>query len=149
MRRWLGLLIGVSALFALLGIPAALAQGGNIYAVPSPVACIVPVVTATPVALPACAEIDPAPVIALYDLGFAPDAFTIPAGVPVTITLHNAGVALHNLTVPGLDIWQDVLPGETKQVTVTAEVGDYPFFCDVPMHKAGGMVGLLRVRPAE
>ena len=64
----------------------------------------------------------------------------------MTITIHNSGVALHNFSVDKLKIWLDVLPGETKQVTVTAPAGDYPFYCDVPGHKQAGMVGLLRVR---
>jgi uncharacterized cupredoxin-like copper-binding protein len=142
MRR-ISLSFMVALLRVLGGVSAVLAQGGNIYVVPSPVTC------ATPVATPAaggCAAINPTPTIVTFDLGFTPNAFTIPADVPVTITIHNSGVALHNFSVDKLKIWLDVLPGETKQVTVTAPAGDYPIYCDVPGHKQAGMVGLLRVR---
>jgi uncharacterized cupredoxin-like copper-binding protein len=139
--------------FCALGVISfALAQGGDVYVTPSPVVCAtLPAATpsvgvaveASPVA---CDVINPAPVIELFDLGFAPNAFTIAADVPVTITLHNAGVALHNFSVDGLGISQNVLPGETKTVRLTARAGDYPFSCDVPGHKEAGMVGLLRAR---
>ena len=144
MRRAL-LLVVIGLICGFFGSSLVLAQGGNIYVVPDPVTCATPdtSISATPVG---CARINPEPVVAMIDLGFTPNAFTIPADVPVTITLHNAGVAYHNFTVDELDIWQDVLPGETKEVTVTAPAGDYPFYCDVPGHKQEGMVGLLRVR---
>lgn len=145
MRRavWVAIagLVGV-----LLGSSFVLAQGGNIWVVPSPVTCATPVASPVPATPVGCARINPAPVVAMIDLGFSPEAFTIPADVPVTITLHNSGVAYHNFTVDELDLWQDVLPGETRQLTVIAPAGDYPIYCDIPGHKQGGMVGLLRVR---
>jgi uncharacterized cupredoxin-like copper-binding protein len=145
----LGLLCAVAA------VSYALAQGVG-SGTPTPVVCATPAAQASPVAgeltpiplgTPAgCNIVNDAPTIELYDLGFAPNALTIPADRPVTITLRNTGVALHNFTVDGLDISQNVLPGETLTVTLTAPAGDYPFSCDIPGHRNAGMVGLLMAR---
>lgn len=132
-------------------VSIALAQGGDVYVTPSPVTCATPVAlrspgTAADASPVGCAVLDPARAIELFEPGFSPNAFTISAGKPVTITPHNSGVALHNFSAYELRIRQDVLPGETKTVTVAAKAGDYPFYGDIRGPKQAGMVGLLRAR---
>lgn len=63
-----------------------------------------------------------------------------------TIQAVNAGVLQHNFTVDELGIAQDL----TKDpVTITipqdAAPGTYEFYCSVPGHKEGGMVGTLTI----
>ena len=51
---------------------------------------------------------------------FSPTCFTnVPTG-NVTLTVHNTGGTLHNVSIPSQKIDQDVAPGETIQVTVDA-----------------------------
>lgn len=100
---------------------------------------------ATPVAAASPAPGQPAVTVDLVDIAFQPKSFAIPATTPVVVTLRNTGVALHNFTIDTLHISVDVVPGETKQVTLNAPVGTYEYYCDVPGHKAAGMVGTLTV----
>ncbi|MDF3041498.1 MAG: halocyanin precursor-like protein [Thermomicrobiales bacterium] len=78
-----------------------------------------------------------------YDIYFEPAELTIPAGTEVTVTLPNEGVALHNFSIDELGISVDIVAGETKTVTINAPVGSYEYYCNVPGHKAAGMLGTL------
>jgi uncharacterized cupredoxin-like copper-binding protein len=84
-------------------------------------------------------------VIELNDIYFEPETVTIAANTPVTVTLTNSGAAPHNFSIDQLQIDQDVQPGETKTITITAPAGTYQFYCNVPGHKEAGMVGTLTV----
>lgn len=84
--------------------------------------------------------------IGLLDIYYAPVELSIPANEDVTIALPNYGEATHNLTIEALDVSVDVSPGEIGEVTVNASAGDYAYFCAVPGHRSGGMVGLLVVQ---
>ena len=69
---------------------------------------------------------------------------TCVTGVPggtVTLTVHNAGQALHNVSIPSLNIDMDVSSGQT--ITVQVKMGNAPliFFCKY--HKSVGMYGAL------
>ena len=94
-------------------------------------------------AAPAAAE--PVTVVS-HDIYFDPKEITIPANADVTFILPNEGVTMHNFAIPDLGIDVDIQPGETQEVVVNAPAGTYEFDCNVPGHKAAGMVGTLTVQ---
>jgi plastocyanin len=68
----------------------------------------------------------------------------------VTITMTNMSPLGHNITIQqgtsGSVLGATpTFQGGTKSVTVTLKAGTYTFFCSVPGHRAGGMVGTLTV----
>ena len=80
-----------------------------------------------------------------YDIYFEPDEFAIPADTDVTVTLPNEGAALHNFAIDELGIDVDIQPGATEEVVINAPSGVYDYYCNVPGHKAAGMVGVMTV----
>ncbi|MGH2611103.1 MAG: cupredoxin domain-containing protein, partial [Tepidiformaceae bacterium] len=94
---------------------------------------------------------------------FEPTTLTIPAGVPVTITLINGDpighewmvgdAAMHERHRTGTEPFHDEIPTEvslrayqTRETTITFdEPGEYKFICHLPGHEQYGMVGVLRV----
>lgn len=80
-----------------------------------------------------------------YDIYFEPTELVIAANTDVTVSLPNDGVTLHNFAIDELGIDVDINPGETQQTTINAPAGTYEFYCNVPGHKAAGMVGTLTV----
>jgi uncharacterized cupredoxin-like copper-binding protein len=81
----------------------------------------------------------------MYDIYFEPKEITVPADTGVTLTITNKGVTLHNFAIDALDVSVDVDPGATEEVVIDAPAGEYEFYCNVPGHKAAGMVGTLIV----
>ena len=79
------------------------------------------------------------------DIIYYPSHLTIPADVPVTITLTNTGQARHTFNIDALAIHVGLEPGTMTSITIVALAGTYDFYCDVPNHKAAGMVGKLIV----
>ncbi len=73
-----------------------------------------------------------------YELSLAPGD---------TIAVTNVGSLQHNFTVDELGIAEDLPNGETVMITIPedAEPGDYEFYCSVPGHREGGMVGTLTI----
>jgi len=68
----------------------------------------------------------------------------------VTITMTNMSPLGHNITIEqgtnGSVLGATpTFQGGTKSVTLTLKAGKYTFFCSVPGHRAGGMVGTLTV----
>ncbi|HXF72435.1 MAG TPA: cupredoxin domain-containing protein [Actinomycetota bacterium] len=81
--------------------------------------------------------------VELGDFYFAPTILEGPAGAEVTLTLRNAGQALHNFEIPDQDVDVDVQPGQEATVTVTfPSSGAVTFECKY--HVAQGMRGELR-----
>ena len=80
-----------------------------------------------------------------YDIYFEPREVTIPADTDVTVMLPNDGVTLHNFSIDELDIDVDIDPGATEETVINAPAGEYEYYCNVPGHKAAGMVGTLTV----
>lgn len=80
-----------------------------------------------------------------HDIFFDPKELSIPAGTDVTVSLPNEGVTLHNFAIDALDISVDIQPGETGEAVINAPAGTYEYYCNVPGHKAAGMVGTLTV----
>jgi plastocyanin len=64
----------------------------------------------------------------------------VPSGT-LTLMVHNAGQALHNVSIPSLNVDMDVSPGQTITVQVRMESAPLVFFCKY--HKSVGMYGAL------
>ena len=80
-----------------------------------------------------------------FDIYFEPKEITIPANTGVPFTLPNDGVTLHNFSIDALDVSVDIAPGEAAEAVINAPAGTYEYYCNVPGHKAAGMVGMLIV----
>jgi plastocyanin len=70
---------------------------------------------------------------------------------PLTITMSNASGVPHNLAIqqgtsgPVLG-HTNVASSGTQQISVSLKPGSYTFFCQVPGHRASGMLGTLTVK---
>jgi uncharacterized cupredoxin-like copper-binding protein/mono/diheme cytochrome c family protein len=80
-----------------------------------------------------------------FDIYFEPAEVTIPANTDVPFTLPNDGAAAHNFSIDELGISIDQAPGSTEETVINAPPGTYEYYCNVPGHKAAGMVGTLIV----
>jgi plastocyanin len=80
-------------------------------------------------------------------LKFQKDSLTAPSG-EITLRMENPSSVEHNIAVKngGIDEKGEIVgQGETSEVTVNLEAGDYTFYCSVPGHEAAGMEGTLTV----
>jgi iron uptake system component EfeO len=79
---------------------------------------------------------------------FTPTTLSVPAG-SVTFSIRNAGSQEHEFEVfkgdQVVDEVEGIVPGLTKQVTMTLEAGDYTFLCKLNGHDQLGMKGTLTV----
>jgi plastocyanin len=75
------------------------------------------------------------------DFFFSPTCVTGLHSGTITLTVHNGGVVLHNVSIPQLHLDQDMSPGQT--ITVQVKMGSAPlvFFCKY--HRGSGMLGAL------
>jgi plastocyanin len=72
---------------------------------------------------------------------------TVAAG-EVTITATNDGATLHNLEVEGNgveEITDDLDPGQSDELKLDLEPGEYEMYCAIGTHAAQGMEGTLTV----
>ncbi|MGH2532616.1 MAG: cupredoxin domain-containing protein, partial [Thermomicrobiales bacterium] len=76
---------------------------------------------------------------------FDPSEVTIPSATDVQVSVTNGGATPHNFSIDDLGISVNVEPGDSAVVLINAEPGDYEFYCNIPGHKEGGMVGTLHV----
>ena len=101
--------------------------------------------------------------VAIHYSRFTPEIITVPAGVPVTITLRNDDPIEHEWIVglpevheqhrTGTEPVHAEVPTEvtvpafsTRVTTLTFErAAEYAYVCHLPGHEAYGMVGKLRV----
>ncbi len=101
--------------------------------------------------------------VAIHYSRFTPAVITVPAGVPVTITLRNDDPIEHEWIVgppevherhrTGTESVHAEVPAEvtvpafsTRVTTLTFEqAGEYAYICHLPGHEAYGMVGALRI----
>jgi len=75
------------------------------------------------------------------DFFFSPTCVTgVPRGA-ITLTVHNGGVTLHNLSIPSLRIDMDMTSGQTITVNVLMGKAPLVFFCKY--HRGSGMLGAL------
>ena len=81
---------------------------------------------------------------ALDPYEWSTEALTVKPGD--TIEVVNAGFSQHDFSV---DEWGMNEPLSSEPITITipedAEPGDYEFYCSVPGHREGGMVGTITV----
>jgi iron uptake system component EfeO len=92
----------------------------------------------------------PSGVIAIEakEYAFIPSTVTVPAG-SVTFSIRNVGNEEHEFEIfkgdTVVDEVEGIVPGLTKDLTVTLAAGDYTFLCKLNGHDQLGMKGTLTV----
>lgn len=88
----------------------------------------------------------------LIDIDFKPKEFTIPAKTDVTLHLKNTGQLEHDFNIDDNkndsdpDIHSDKLQsGDTQDMTINLDEGDWYFYCNIPGHEEAGMNGTVHV----
>lgn len=79
---------------------------------------------------------------------YSPATLTVKKGDKVSVKLINKDAAqAHSFLIPDLKVKSSqVAPGKTETINFTADkAGTFEFYCDVPGHKEGGMVGKMTV----
>ena len=79
-----------------------------------------------------------------FDLGFKPNALTVPAAGRYTVTLNNTGTVAHDVTFPGGET-AVAEPGASASVDVDVPATGLDFICSIVGHKEAGMVGTISV----
>jgi plastocyanin len=79
--------------------------------------------------------------IAAGDFFFAPTCAAQAASGTITLTVHNGGQALHNVTIADQNIDQDVEAGQTITVQLKLDGAPVQYFCKY--HRTSGMVGAV------
>jgi plastocyanin len=77
------------------------------------------------------------------EFAFEPVDIELAADQDVELTLENAGVVEHDLTVDELDIEIYVDATESVTETVNVPAGTYEYYCSIPGHRSSGMEGTL------
>jgi len=80
---------------------------------------------------------------------YAPENLSVAKGETVKVTIVNKdSTQPHTLILPDFNVKStQVAPGKSETLTFTAsKAGDFTFYCDVPGHKDGGMVGKINVK---
>lgn len=123
----------------------------------TPVAFATPGVDATPgVGTPEVADPCATPVaegegdiivVEFVDIAFVQNEITIPADTDVTFQFVNQGHMQHDFKIDDPEVYSGMLNGgeESEEMVVNLPAGEYEFYCTVPGHKEGGMVGTLIV----
>jgi uncharacterized cupredoxin-like copper-binding protein len=119
-------------------------------AVASPVGAASPVAAASPAASPGASPAASANEVTVImgkpsEFRFDPSEFTIPANTDVTVHLTNEGSTTHDFSIDALKISKALDVGQSADITINAPAGDYQYYCNIPGHKEGGMVGPLHV----
>ena len=82
------------------------------------------------------------------EYAFTPSALTVPAGA-VTFSIRNVGSQEHEFEVfrgdTVVDEVEGIVPGLTKDATMTLAAGEYTFMCKLNGHDQLGMKGTLTV----
>jgi len=82
------------------------------------------------------------------EYAFTPSSITVPAG-SVTFSIKNVGTQEHEFEVfkgdQVVDEVEGIVPGLTKDATMTLAAGDYTFVCKLNGHDQLGMKGTLTV----
>jgi uncharacterized cupredoxin-like copper-binding protein len=73
-----------------------------------------------------------------------PNDLTVPSG-DVQLRVTNTDAIVHNLTVAGRGT-MPLAPGQTQQLSIHTEPGDYRMWCDMPGHAQMGQTGTLHSR---
>lgn len=80
--------------------------------------------------------------LSAIDNAFQPAALTVSAGAEVDFT--NDGQALHNLTIEGTNVNEDLEAGESSTIPLDIDAGEYAMFCEY--HRTVGMEGTITVQ---
>ena len=82
------------------------------------------------------------------EYAFTPSTVTVPAG-SVTFSIRNVGTQEHEFEILQgdrvVDEVEAIVPGLTKDATVTLAAGEYTFLCKLNGHDQLGMKGSLTV----
>jgi plastocyanin len=78
----------------------------------------------------------------MEDNYFTAQRLVVPVGVPILVTAHNEGQAVHNWNVAGVTKTELLQHGQTQVVTFTiASPGTFNYVCDVhPKEMTGVLV---------
>jgi plastocyanin len=79
------------------------------------------------------------------DIDFAEAPDVVPSGEQ-TIAIVNEGAIVHNVVFEGTNVKVEAQGGATEVEEFDLEPGTYTYFCDVPGHRAAGMVGTISVQ---
>jgi iron uptake system component EfeO len=83
-----------------------------------------------------------------HEFKYDPSSLTVPAG-PVTFAVTNTGNIEHEFEIfkgdQVVDELEGLVPGQTKELSVTLEAGDYTYVCKLAGHEEQGMKGTLTV----
>jgi plastocyanin len=92
--------------------------------------------------------------VGMTEYSFEPNDLEVNAGD--TVTLTNDGKIPHNFTIvegsnptgggAELAASDDIAPGDTGELTVDVEPGQYSFLCTIPSHAEQGMTGSITVK---
>lgn len=80
--------------------------------------------------------------LTMVDNAFQPSSLTASSGSD--LELSNEGQTIHNLSIEGTDLSEDVEPGQSTTVTIDVDPGDYTMFCEY--HRSAGMEGVITVQ---
>ena len=84
--------------------------------------------------------------LAATEWAFAPETITVKLGEPVTIVLVNDGIIEHDVEISDFGLHLHTPPGDSlKGSFVPDKTGTFEFACEIPGHRAAGMVGKLVV----
>jgi len=78
---------------------------------------------------------------------FDPATLTAKVGQPINVTMKNGGALEHTFLIDELGVNSGtVASGQSGTVSFTPDTaGTYTFYCNVPGHQVGGMIGTLTV----
>ena len=80
------------------------------------------------------------------DLAFSETELAIPANTDETLTLTNAGAAVHDFKIDDPEVYSGpVAAGESAEVDLNLPPGTYTYYCTQPGHREAGMEGTLTV----
>ena len=89
--------------------------------------------------------------VAASEFKYEPATLTVPAGT-VTFGVHNKGNIEHEFEIfkgdQVVDEVEGLVPGLTRELTVTLPPGEYTFVCKLAGHEAQGEHGTLTVTGA-
>lgn len=85
---------------------------------------------------------DPTASVSMVDNAFRPVNLSVAAGSELSVA--NNGEALHNITIEGTSVDEDVDPGETTSVAMDLAPGEYTMVCE--FHRQAGMEGTVTVQ---
>ncbi len=89
--------------------------------------------------------------VVAQDIKFDKKSYTVAKSGPLTISYDNKGQQTHSMLFEDGsghkvdDFRLQVAPGQDKGATITLPAGTYTMYCDIPGHRAAGMVATVTV----